>query len=87
MKPHPRSTIVDSEEVIDKRLFLYDDSSGDVHALNGGAAMVWLLCDGTRDLESIAREITSYFELPGQEVLVQVQEAVVQFQELGLLGS
>ncbi len=87
MKPHPRSAIVDSEEVIGEQLFLCDDSSGEVHMLNGGAAAVWLLCDGTRDLESIANEIASYFELPGQEALDQVQEAVVQFQEVGLLES
>ena len=87
MKPHPRSAIVDSEEVIGEQLFLYDDSSGEVHTLNGGAAAVWLLCDGTRDLKSIANEIAFYFELPGQEVLAQVQEAVGQFQEVGLLES
>ncbi len=85
--PHPRSDVVDSEEMLGEHLFLYDERTGDIQTLNGGAAVVWLLCDGIRDLPSIANEIASYFELPEQEVLYQVQEAVGQFQELGLLES
>ena len=86
MKPCPRSDIVDSERDIGEEVFLYDDSSGDVHTLNGGAAVIWLLCDGARDLSSIAREIATTFKLPEQEVLPKVQHTIDEFQELGLLA-
>ena len=86
MKPCPRSDIVDSEQDIGEEVFLYDDSSGDVHTLNGGAAQIWLLCDGTPDMPSIAREIAANFELPEQEVLPKVQDTIGEFQALGLLA-
>jgi Coenzyme PQQ synthesis protein D (PqqD) len=53
--------------------------------LNSGAAMVWLLCDGNRDLGEISRQISSAGSLPQEQVLLQVQETVAQFQALGLL--
>ncbi len=86
MKPHPRSDIVDSERDVGEEVFLYNERSGDVHTLAGGAALVWLLCDGMRDLKSIANEIGSYFELPEHEVLPKVQESIAEFQSLGLLA-
>lgn len=84
--PLPRSDIVESEEMIGKQLFLYENSNGDeIHCLNGGAAIIWLLCDGNRDLHEIAREISEEFSLPQDEALAQVNDAVAQFQSLNLL--
>ena len=77
-----------SEELIGQELFLYDrDNNGTVHCLNSGAAIIWLLCDGTRNLESIAGGIANIAELPKQQILVEVQETVMQFKALGLLES
>ena len=87
MAPGPKRDLVDSEEVVGQQLFLYDESTEDVHTLSSGAALVWLLCDGERDMESIVREIASYFELPEQDALAFVQEAVSLFQEQGLLEA
>ena len=87
MKPLPKGDLVDSEEVIGEELFLYDESTETVHQLNNGAAVVWFLCDGTRKVSTIVQEITAAFELPEQEVLAQVQDAIAEFQELGLLES
>ena len=85
MKPCPRRDLVDSEEVIDQQLFLYDEPTEDVHTLSSGAALVWLLCDGQRDVESIVGEIASYFELSEPDARSHVRGAVSLFQEQGLL--
>ena len=71
---------------IDQDIFLIDseDSTCAIHTLNSGAAIIWLLCDRTRDVESIAREIAATYSLAEEEVLAQVQETVEQLQSLGL---
>ena len=85
MIPAPRSSIVESEELLGEELFLYDQASGAVHTLSSGAAMIWMLCDGARDLASITEEIRSASQISTELILPQVQEAVAQFQTLGLL--
>ena len=86
--PLPRNDIVESEEMIGKQLFLYENSNGDeIHCLNGGAAIIWLLCDGNRDMHEIAREISEEFDLPQERTLAEVHETVAQFQFLNLLES
>lgn len=85
--PFPRRDIVESEELIGKQLFLYDENIGDVHCLNSGAAIIWLLCDGKRGLVSIAKAISSAYGLAESQVLPEVQGAVAQFQSLNLLES
>ena len=83
--PRPRSDLVESEEVVGQQLFLCDETTEDVHTLSSGAALIWLLCDGERDVERIVREIASYFELPEEDALSHVHEALALFQEQGLL--
>ncbi len=86
--PRPREEVVKSEEMIGKQLFLYEGESGDtVHCLNGGAAIVWLLCDGEKDTAEIAKQISDEFELSRDQTLLEVQEAVEQFESLNLLES
>ena len=85
MKPVPKNHIVESEELIGQEIYLYDYWGGAVHTLNSGAAMVWLLCDGVRDLEEVAREMAAASSLSAEEVLPQVLETVTQFQSAGLL--
>lgn len=50
---------------------------------NSGAAMIWLLCDETQDIQSLDRESAVTETLSELEVLDHVQEAVQQFQALG----
>ena len=85
MKPTIKSHIIETEELLGQHLFLYDENSGDVHELNGGAAITWFLCDGTRDEKMIAEEIADACNISEQQVLSQVQSTVAQFHELGLL--
>ena len=84
-KPAPKETI--QEISIDQELFLIDskDANCPVHCLNSGATIVWLLCDGTRDVESIAGEIADTFGQSNTEAMTKVRKAVDQFQALGLL--
>ncbi|MCH8282462.1 MAG: PqqD family protein [Chloroflexi bacterium] len=86
-KPLPKESV--HERLIDEELFLFDseDSNCTVHTLNGGAALIWYLCDGARDIQSIAREIATGFDLKEREVLPDVQAAVARFHELSLLET
>lgn len=84
--PTPRKDLVESEELIGQQLFLYDESSKVVHCLNSGGAMVWLLCDGSRDVDTIAREIAATApSLSTEQVQKEVRETVDQFHSLGLV--
>ena len=85
MIPAPRGSIVESEELLGEELFLYDQASGAVHTLSSWAAIIWMLCDGARDLADIIEEIRSVSQTSTELILPQVQEAVAQFQTLGLL--
>ena len=77
-----------TEELVGGELFLYDRNNGEaVHCLNGGAAMIWFLCDGTRSVAAMAAEIAAISDVSPQQVLVEVQETVVQFKALHLLES
>ena len=86
--PRPREEVVQSEEMIGKQLFLYEGEEGDVvHCLNGGAAIVWLLCDGEMDTSKIARRISDEFSLPMEKALLEVREVIEQFESLNLLET
>ena len=86
--PQPREAVLQSEEMIGKQLFLYEGEEGDVvHCLNGGAAIVWLLCDGEMDTSKIARRISDEFSLPKGKALLEVREIIEQFESLNLLET
>ena len=75
-------------EWIEKEVFIYDHASSDeVHNLNSGAAVIWLLCDGTRDVKSIASTIAKEFDLAGNQVLQEVEATVEYFGTLNLLEN
>ena len=83
-KPKARSGM--AEEWLGQEVFVYDPSNGDeVHCLNSGAALIWLMCDGSRDLNAIAGELAREFELSETELLADVERAVEQFEELELV--
>ncbi|MFQ6030838.1 MAG: PqqD family protein [Dehalococcoidia bacterium] len=84
-KPLAKDTVEERE--IDRELCLFDakNSENPVHILNSGAALVWYLCDGEHEVESIASQIAITFAEPYDQVLADVRETVHQFQSLGLL--
>ncbi|MFV2044823.1 MAG: PqqD family protein [Anaerolineales bacterium] len=84
IKPKARTDM--AEEWLGQEVFVYDPSNGDeVLRLNSGAALIWLMCDGSRDLSAIADELASEFELSETELLGDVEQAVEQFEELELV--
>ena len=83
-KPCTRNNL--EAELIGSEIFLYDSASDDaVYRLNDGAAVIWMLCDGSRNLDEIAREITSSFQLDHEEVQAQVIDTIQNFRQLNLL--
>jgi len=86
--PRPKARTDVAEEWVGKEVFIYDHKNGDeVHVLNSGAALIWLLCDGSRDVESIAGELSEAFEKPDDQVLGEVQQTVEQFEALHLVEA
>ncbi len=84
---HPRVR----EDVVFRRLgddfAVLDPSKRVVHILNATAAAVWVLCDGTRSLDTITREIAEVFEDgDGSDVASDVERTVSDFAERGLLA-
>jgi hypothetical protein len=85
-KPRARTDL--AEEWVGQEVFLYDPGNGsEVHCLNSGAALIWLLCDGTRNVKRIARELSQAFQLPEPQVAAEVSQAVNHFEELNLMRS
>ena len=84
--PNARTDV--AEEWVGQEVFIYDHKNGDeVHVLNSGAALIWLLCDGSRDVENIAGELSKAFEKPEDQVLGEVQETVERFESLNLVEA
>jgi hypothetical protein len=82
-KPQTRTSI--AEELIGQELFLFDRQHQTAYCLNSGAALIWFLCDGTHNLESIATEIAVASARSEQQILPEVLETVAEFQLLELL--
>lgn len=86
LKPMPKNSIF--QEIVGDTLFLCDENSAEqVHSLNSGAAVVWLLCDGERSIEQITAEIATAYALPYLDTQQQVIAALEQFQQLGLMRT
>ncbi|MBE7553233.1 MAG: PqqD family protein [Anaerolineales bacterium] len=85
MKPQTKIDI--TEELVGQELFLFDQKSETVFCLNSGAALIWFLCDGTREIDDIVSEIVLLSPVPEPQIRVEVHEAITQFQTLNLLNS
>ena len=82
--PKTRSTQIFVQELPDE-LVVYDVERNEVHCLNGSAARVWTLCDGTNTVAEIARLLGSDLEPHAAETLVWM--ALDQFAEKHLLDE
>jgi hypothetical protein len=80
--PKIRSTQVFVQELPDE-LVVYDVERNEVHCLNGSAARVWTLCDGTNTVAEIARLLGSDLEPQAAETVVWM--ALDQFADKHLL--
>lgn len=78
---------LDVKEMEDE-LLVYHPETGELHNLNGTAAFIWSLCDGTWSLGDLAREI--HREATGQDldrVEDDVLSAAREMADKGLLRS
>jgi PqqD family protein of HPr-rel-A system len=65
------------EQRIGDDLMVYDPRAGKVHVLNGSAALVYGLCDGSHDLDAIVRHLRADFQVPeDRDVRSDVLEAI-----------
>jgi hypothetical protein len=80
--PKTRSTRIFVQE-LPHELVVYDVERNEVHCLNGTAARVWELCNGTNTVADIARLLGTDLEPQAAETLVWV--ALDQFAEKHLL--
>ena len=79
--PHPDvETAYLSPEAV-----LYDDRSGTVIHLNGSAAAVWMLLDGTLDIDGLSTELAVIFEVSAETIRADVQAALASYAGQNLL--
>jgi hypothetical protein len=65
------------ERRIGDDLMVYDPRARMVHVLNGSAAQVYRLCDGSHDLDAIVRHLRAAFQVPeGRDVRRDVIDAI-----------
>jgi hypothetical protein len=65
----------------------YDNRSGVVGQLNASAAAVWMLLDGTLDLDALGRELSSIFEPAADAMRPDVGTALASLVAQGLLAE
>jgi hypothetical protein len=64
---------------------LYDDRTGTVVHLNGSAAAIWMLMDGTLDLDGLVAELAEAFETEADRLRPDVESGLASFAAQGLI--
>ena len=82
-RPHQSPDIVCSE-VLDE-LVAYAPATSQAVSLNVSARAIWELCDGTRTLDDICNELSASAGMPPEALRADVQAAIEQMRDLGLL--
>lgn len=70
----------------DDATFLLDASHAKLHELNATGALIWSLCDGQHDLQTIAESVSSEFEVTSAQALADLQTFVQLLHAKGLLS-
>jgi coenzyme PQQ biosynthesis protein PqqD len=65
---------------------LYDSASSEAFVLNRTATRIWTLCDGSRTVAMIARELSTAYGLERQQALQDVHEFLDELRDAGLLA-
>ena len=80
----PCRAMVLQSSVLDE-LVLYSPEQGMGVSLNRSAAAIWELCDGLRSTYEICRELADVTKRPVDELLPDVQAAVLKLCDLKVL--
>lgn len=83
----PSRLISVQEHRLGDELLIYIPRSETAHALNRSAVAIWELCDGTRTVEDISRELGQWLGHPSEALLPDVRRGIDQLCELGLLEA
>ncbi len=70
---------------VDGDLGLYDPVREQVAILNRTASDIWELCDGTRTIAGIARELADAYSEDLDQVREEVEATIRSFRESGFL--
>ena len=74
------------EQRVGEDLMVYDPLQRRVHILNGTAASIFHLCDGTHDLDFLEHELRESFEVSrGRDIRKELLGALESLREKGLL--
>ena len=66
---------------------IYDTAAEKIHTLNVTAAYIWNCCDGAHTLSEIASELNQHVNVPPEQALKDVSEALTYFHGQGLLRA
>jgi len=70
---------------LDDDLVVYDEATREGFILNGTAARIWTLADGSRTQAMLARSIVQAYGIPYREARDDVDEFVSELFQAGLL--
>jgi hypothetical protein len=79
----PRDGIVKQE--VSGSLLLFNMQDGQYYTLNDVGRRVWELCDGTRTLSDIARDLSAEYDSPAAAIQDDVLELVGDLADASLL--
>ena len=70
---------------LDGDLVMCAPEGGRAYVLNAAATLVWELCDGTRTVEAIAREMATAYAIGHQQAVGDVQGFLADLREASLV--
>lgn len=73
--------------IFDGEAVLFRQSTGTIHQLGAVAGAVWVSCDGDTTVAAMLDELGEVFGLAPAELTAQVDEALSQLADEGLLGG
>jgi hypothetical protein len=82
---YPKKRIDVNSRSIDHELVILDRQNGSIHQLNQTAGIVWVHCDGRTSVQEIAMRITDLFEVDLSSAIGDVEKAIHQLNDIGLL--
>lgn len=85
MIEHPKLRDDVLRREVEDELLLYDPRTGETLLLNGTAAAIVELCDGSSTPESIVEEIVSLVEAEPAQVEADVEKIVGELEERGFV--
>jgi hypothetical protein len=83
MPPRRRSDLL--ERIVDGETVILDRAGGNVHRLNATASYVWNQLNGENSAAQIAADLAAQFENAPDTVLDDVNTAIDNLSQLGLL--